>query len=685
MILTGHRMTGRCWLVAVLLAILGFPAFSADPLPPADARITLDDLLATEGAADAAVSPSGKYIAAVLRRPDSDLLVLIDAATGESKGLTRVGRHNVSPRHDSHITSVYWKTESRLLIGVVITLTPGAGAARDSDLRHLGFRLFGVDRDGGNFVRMLQGNDESELDWAFDLGSIRSFLPRDPDNILMLIDGMNGRSLFKVNVHTGAGAVVEPAGQNIIDWWLDLDGKPVVRVDVSRGFIRFYRQENGDKWKQYHKVRLRELEEHDEYEPLGPSDQAGKFYVLARPEGAQRRGIYLYDLEKESFGPPVAENPEFDIVAGFISRDGKHVQRYCYLAHVQICETADARLNAHLNAVRRFFDNSANVYVADSSDDNETLLLYVEGPSSPPAYFYYELGRKHIQSVGLSNDALANKALPTATLVEYQSRDDVALTGYFTRPAGAANATRLPLVMFPHGGPELRDHLTFDLYVQYFAALGYAVFQPNFRGSDGFGRDFAEGGYGQWGRRMQDDISDAVALLVAQKAVDPARVCIVGASYGGYAALAGAAFTPGHYKCAVSIAGPSDLAEYLKSRRRKFGADSEVYAYWMRTIGDPKADSERIAATSPALHVDRIQAPILLIHGDADDIVPYEQSKLMKKVLDKSGRKTELITLEDEGHSYWSSEHERQTLEATGRFLVEHLGAGFGQSVENSP
>src|SRR5262249_54508339 len=164
----------------------------------------------------------------------------------------------------------------------------------------------------------------------------------------------------------------------------------------------------------------------------------------------------------------------------------------------------------------------------------------------------------------------------------------------------------------------------------------------NFRGSDGFGRTFSEGGYGQWGRKMQDDIGDGLKVLVDGNVADPKRVCIVGASYGGYAALAGATLTPGLYRCVVSIAGIADLADFLKSRRQRFGAASELYAYWMKQIGDPERDAERIAAVSPALHISQIKAPILLAHGDDDVIVPYMQSMKLKKLLDKSGRKTEL-------------------------------------------
>ena len=666
------------WLVVVLSA-LAMPAWPTDPAPATKLPPSLEDLFSDQGAYDVAVSPSGNYLAAVVRQADGDLLVVQDLAANQLKGITRIGRKYAGPKFDARMSAVYWKTEDRLLFRLAVSPADGVSLPqlRSSGILRLGTRLIAIDRDGRNLVRLLAENHNSELDYAFDLGAIRSMMPRDPDNVLLMVDGLNGRSLFRVNVRTGKGTVIERASFSAWDWWLDLDGLPVVRVEVSGGSARFYRREEGERWKKFYSVRLRELKELTEYEPLGASDQPGKFYVLARPEGAQRRGIYLYDLANESFGAPLAENPEFDVFSGFISRDGKRVQRYCYLAHVRICETADPRLNEQMQGVRKFFKDSANVYVVDSSDDSQTLLLFVEGPSDPPAYFHYRTDRHEIALVGLQQQALADKLMPTGTLIEYKARDGMKLTGYLTHPPGAKTATGLPLVMLPHGGPEARDHLTFDPMVQYLAALGYAVFQPNFRGSDGFGRAFAESGYGEWGRKMQDDISDALAMLVEKKVADPARVCIVGASYGGYAALAGATLTPELYQCVVSISGTGNLAEYLKSRRKAYGEESAVYAYWMRQIGDPRRDAQRIAAVSPALHVDRVKAPILLVHGDADEIVPYQASVEMKKRLDKSGRPTQLITLEDEGHSGWTADNERLVMNAIGEFLKAKIGPGF--------
>lgn len=683
--LTSH-FRARGLAALLLFAASAGTALAADSTPPpspANAAgnpvASLDDLFSEEGAQDVAVSPSGKLLGAVIRRKTEDVIVVMDLTTGDHKIISRAGRKEVGPKFDAHISTIYWKTDERLLFRV--TISPSEGVSwrelTNGSYRRLGRRLFAVDRDGKNLVRLLGENRNSALDFAFDLGAIRSLLTKDPENILMVVDGEDGRSLFKVNVNTGKGEQMERANPSVHDWWLDLDGKPVVRVEVSLGTLRYYRREDGEKWKKFYSVRLKELQnQRIEYDWLGASTDPNKVYVLARPEGAQRYGVYLYDLKNESFGAPVAENAQYDISNAWISRDGTKVLRYCYLAHVRICESSDSTANAHMRGLRKYFNNSANVYVVDSSQDLQTLLLFVEGPSDAPAYYEYQLAQRQINLIGLSQQSLDKRPLPTATVLEYAASDGLKVHGYLTRPPGADKATQLPLIVMPHGGPEARDYLSFDLYAQFFASRGYAVFQPNFRGSDGFGLTYTESGYGQWGRKMQDDITDGVRLLIEQKTVDPRRICIVGASYGGYAALAGATLTPDLYQCAVSIAGITDLDEFLKARRRKFGSDSEIYLYWVKQIGDPQKDAERIASVSPAMLIDKIKAPILLVHGDDDQIVPYAQSTDFKKKLDKSGRKTELITLEEEDHSGWSSTNERKVMDAIAKFVTGRIGPG---------
>ncbi len=677
-----------CGVLVLVLCCLATPLFAHSP-PLVDAKaeskpgraLALEDLFSELSVVDAALSPSGRYLAVILRQPDEDRLLTYDLTTGDKKYIQRVAVNQAGHALSLRMGTVYWKSDDRILCRLHVRPNEGASiySMPTSTIGKLGDRLFAINRDGSHFVMLLAGNRDTALAGAFNLGDIASFLHHDPNHVLMELDGYNGRSLFKVNLETGKGEQLEPPLLSVVGWWLDLGGNPVVRVTVSTGTVRLFRKQD-DKWVQFMKMRIREMKERPEYEPVGPSDQQGKYYVLARPPGRDRIGLYLYDLEKGQFGDPIVENTQYDLSSARIARDGKRILYHCYTAHVRVCEFADQRLDSHMRGLRRFFEDTANVHVYDASQDSQTFLLYVEGPRDPPAYFYYHVDAKHIEGVSLERTKLTDMLRPGVTIVHYTARDGTAVTGYLTTPGNAPKGTKLPVVVYPHGGPEMRDHLSFDPWVQYFAARGYAVFQPNFRGSDGFGRAFAESGYGEWGRKMQDDITDGVNYLGTAGLVDPGRACIVGASYGGYAALAGAALTPDLYKCAVSISGISDLDDFIGWRKRNWGRDSDGYTYWLKAIGDPENDEQKLREVSPSQIADRIKIPILLIHGTQDNVVPIAQSRAMKKALEKSGRRTELIELKNEGHSYWSDETEIRALSSIDAFLWNHLGAGYGST-----
>jgi dipeptidyl aminopeptidase/acylaminoacyl peptidase len=231
----------------------------------------------------------------------------------------------------------------------------------------------------------------------------------------------------------------------------------------------------------------------------------------------------------------------------------------------------------------------------------------------------------------------------------------------------------LPLVVMPHGGPEDRDETGFDWLAQFLASRGYAVLQPQFRGSTGLGRAHANAGRQQWGLRMQDDVTDGVRALITEGIVDPKRVCIVGWSYGGYSALAGAAFTPDLYACAASIGGVSDLPVMLATISRDSGRESDAFAYWREHIGSPfNAD---VIGKSPARAAMAVRAPVLLLHGTDDTVVPIEQSRLMATALRAAKKPVELIELTGEDH--WmktSSESRIRTLTELERFLWKYIG-----------
>lgn len=679
-------------LCTLLLGLLLTPPSGAQSPVPATStapaqRISLDDLYAPVKLPDMAISPSGRHLATIVRADDVAAVLVWDLEAGTYKNIVSIREDAVAPNTVARPFAVYWKSEDRILFRLNVRPTDGVSidAFSGRKIALLGDRIFAVNRDGSDVVRLLGDNRNSALAGALNLGSITSFLPRDPDHIMMTVDGFDGRSLFRVNVRSGHGELVEPPVASVIAWWLDVDGKAVVRVEYSSGTYRLRRKQADGKWKVFYRIRARELEERPDYAAVGPSDVAGEYYVLARPEGRDRIGLYRYDITQETFGAPVYEHPRYDLVSAEVSRDGNRVLRHCHVEHVLVCEFADPTIEAHMRGVRKYFDNSANVHVFDASEDQKVLILHVEGPHDAPSFHRYRIDSRQVDNLGAMRDTLLNRLMPTAGVVEWKSRDGLSLHGYLTRPPGAGDAKGLPLVVYPHGGPEQRDSLSFDPWVQYLAARGYAVLQPNFRGSEGFGRAFAELGYGQWGRAMQDDVTDAVRHLVEQGSVDPKRICIVGASYGGYAALAGAALTPELYRCAVSIAGIGDLSDFIGWRKRKWGADSEGYTYWLQSIGDPDRDAAKLAATSPARLVAAIRIPVLLIHGEEDGIVPLAQSVAMKKALDKAGRSAELLRIPGEGHSRWSDDSEKLALLAIDRFLWQHLGPGYGATSPPRP
>jgi dipeptidyl aminopeptidase/acylaminoacyl peptidase len=654
-------------------------------VPPKPTPLTLDDLISDPDLRDASVSPSGKYIALTLWRKDSDMLVVMDLNTKTTKVLSNFGHDVAGKRLDVHMESVFWKNEERIVFRTSIYPDEHDYQQKfdEQTILKMGERLFAINRDGSKLVRLMGENAEGALDGALNFGSIASYLPNDPDHIVVFVRGFAGPSLFKVDVNDGTGIISEKPKQRIDGWWLDIQGHAALRLESVNGTIRIMRHESGDDWSQVLRYRPNQYDEHPDYELLDPSDQAGKFYVLARPDGKDRRGIYLYDVAREAFGEVLHEHPIYDLESARVSRDGKRVVSYCYYAHVYTCQFTDPKIEAHMRGVRKFFGDAANVNLLEASADDKTILFFVAGPHDAPAYYYYRVDQARIEPLGMRRDALNGRPLPTGSVVKWKARDGLELSGYLIRPPGAEKATRMPLVVMPHGGPEVRDHLDFDAWTQFLAAQGYAIFQPNFRGSDGFGKKFKESGWGEWGGKMQDDITDGLDALIAGGSVDPARVCIVGASYGGYAALAGVVKTPEKYRCAISVSGISDLDALVKWERgdwrRGLGwaDDSEGYQHILKMIGDPGKDAARLDSTSPAQHAAAVKVPVLLIHGEDDIVTPISQSERMAKALDKAGQKAEFVRLPQVGHLEWRKKTERQVLSKMQEFLLTNLGRGI--------
>jgi dipeptidyl aminopeptidase/acylaminoacyl peptidase len=322
----------------------------------------------------------------------------------------------------------------------------------------------------------------------------------------------------------------------------------------------------------------------------------------------------------------------------------------------------DNELQAHWNAVLRAFPG-ARVTLESHSDDYSQIIVKVFGPKEGFVYALFEWYAHRTTILGPVYQGVTAPAEVRA--VSYRAADGMTIPGFLTLPPGVAEKD-LPLIVFPHGGPAAADTLEFDWWAQAMAAQGYAVLQPNFRGST-LDSKFVEAGFGEWGRKMQTDLSDGVHYLAQQGIIDPKRVCIVGASYGGYAALAGVTLDTAVYRCAVSVAGISDLR-----RMRRWIGENELgrsQRYWDRYIGTSDKNDPALAAISPIAHVNAVTAPVLLIHGRDDTVVPFEQSDVMESALKHAGKSVELVTMKHEDHWLSHGDTRLQMLEACVTFL----------------
>jgi dipeptidyl aminopeptidase/acylaminoacyl peptidase len=297
-------------------------------------------------------------------------------------------------------------------------------------------------------------------------------------------------------------------------------------------------------------------------------------------------------------------------------------------------------------------------------------VIFTEGDGDSGVYHYVNFDQRRADIVGEAYPAIPSDQVGPIRAINYKAADGLEIHGYLTTPPGVENPAGLPLVVLAHGGPAARDTMGFDWWAQALASRGYAVLQANFRGSTGYGVAFMEAGYGEWGRKMQTDLSDGVRHLAAEGVIDPKRVCIVGASYGGYAAMAGPTLDPGIYRCAVSVAGVSDLRRMV-SWVAETGArrDSTGVRYWNRFMGAGRTGDRSLDSLSSVRLAKTADAPILLLHGRDDTVVPIEQSRIMADALRREGKPVELIELAGEDHWLSRADTRQQMLRETVRFL----------------
>lgn len=675
--------TRRRYRIGVLPAALGAlwvpAAWAAEP-PPASAFVYGNDLDSVT------LSPDGKFIAMERGTSSGNKIVLFEIGQSQPTRVLNINGNDT-------LRSLWWADGDTIVADLTTTVrvtdnyTIVSGAAVASD-KSKPTRLFIIYR---SMAADLKGGPPKPLPddnvlrgYTLALGARKS----KPDTIVVqthdysVVDATvnyNSRlrderresgfasTLLEVDARTGKGRTVERGTTYTSDWLLDADG-----VAVGRSEWRADREEytvlarDGSKWHAVMQLKGRE------YPSLAGLTTDGKSIVVAAENGGEN--VRLWSMPLDGSAPPqvLQEVPGVDIHSVLVDRNDPTVLGYRSGGLVPTKVWLDKQLGSQQRSLDAAFPDRT-VDVHDRSIDGKRVLVRVGSPSQPGSYYVVDFNTGRADLIGETYPGLSGRTLAEVRAISYLARDGARIPAYLYIPPGA-KAENLPTVVLPHGGPEARDSsYQFDWFAQFLATRGYAVLQPQFRGSTGFGRSHRLAGYGEWGGRMQDDVSDGVRHLIATGVARPDKICIVGASYGGYAALAGAAFTPDLYACAASINGVSDLPQMIGDLNRVGGEQTDEIAYWKSHIGAPT--DPKVAARSPARAAANVRAPVLLLHGEYDIVVLRTQSDLMAANLRSHGKAVEYYTLSGEDHWLSSPATRLEMLERLETFLARHLGS----------
>jgi dipeptidyl aminopeptidase/acylaminoacyl peptidase len=637
----------KAWvgLFAAAAALCALAPARAEP-PPLEAygRLPLIE--------DIQLSPDGSLIAVVITDGDQRNVVVKQISDGKVVGGLHAG--------DTKLRSIQWAGNDHLLLTVSVTslvLDLDAGRrewwmASDYNLRthHSRVLLDGI-RGEGEAMNVVAAPPEVRMIGGKPFAITQGYY---------FIDHFGTISLFKTNLETGSTQVYRPGDRHTRDWVLDAAGEAMARAEYDEDIGRWTLMERrAGAW-----TTVKTIDDKIGGPALLGLGRDGRSLLLA-DRGDKDTGLFELGAEASDWTEPLATGdvgPIFDrSTHALIGVAGLHGDTRTYRFFAPSDQTV-------WDAVMKAYGSRGPVSLVSMSDDHRKLIVLVDSPTEGPGYALVDADAHRGVWLGEAYKE-ASAQLSPVTPIAFKAADGTPLTGYLTVPRGR-EAKGLPLVVFPHGGPAVRDSLGFDWWAQAMASRGYAVLQVNYRGSDGLGWDFMAKGFGQWGRKMQTDLSDGVRYLAADGRIDPKRVCIVGASYGGYAALAGATLDPGVYRCAASIAGPSDLRRMVSWSAEDQGAASK--RYWLRFMGAERPGDPRLQAISPAAHADAVTIPILLIHGKDDTVVPFEQTRIMADALKRAGKPFDLVILRHEDHWLSHGDTRLQMLQAVIDFLQKN-------------
>jgi dipeptidyl aminopeptidase/acylaminoacyl peptidase len=604
-----------------------------------------------------ALSPDGQHIAGVTSRDGRETVMVREAAGGKPRALAKLDRR--SGLESWTIRRLGWASDDDILTAIEMP-NPNVEVvqARMS-------RLMVLPREGSR-PRYLGAR------WPYDeyvqmQDDVVSWLPEDPDHVLLNLQlrGDRGKGVRLVNVSKGTFVSLVPAHEGISSWAAD-----------HRGDVRAGWGVEAESTDAVLSGRVGADDAFDEIARFDPFEEPGLAFAGfgERPEtlyvyGGEtgRRAVYSYDLAARKLGPLVFEHPDVDVDELYSSSVDGRLLAIGYATDRPFLHFVDAAAERIQTGVDAALPGRTNRFVS-SSRDEALSIVESSGDVHPPTYYLFDREQKEMSFLFDAYPELKNATLAEMKPITYTARDGLVIRGYLTLPPGAG-ALALPAIVFPHGGPWTRDVWGWDPVVQFLASRGFAVLQPNFRGSDGYGLEFRNRGFGTWGEEMQDDITDGARWLVEQGVADPERIGIYGTSYGGFAALQALITAPDVFHAGASFAGVTDVPALLEDDTAYVGLGEEME----KLVGDRRHDRDRLEQISPVRQAAKIRRPVLIGHGTEDWRVHVSQAYDMIDALEAAGVPSESYIYEGAGHGFIDERNQIDFYEKLAAFFARTL------------
>ena len=596
------------------------------------------------------LSPSGRYLAAISPSRGRYNLALLDLEKREVKSLSTLD--------NTDVIDFAWLSDDRITYAVGDSLeASGASYYR------------------GRFIVDADGNRPRRVDDSRGFTIVSTYTGK-PDEIIVASLQRTRDSWDLYRYDTRGGRFTEMLTFDspgfVQSWVLDRDYVP--RVAISRDpadgkTTVWYREGRDAKWREF----WSDVEDKDHARPIA-FDFDGKTMYVSSNVGGDRRAIYEWDFERKALGKLVASHPEADVNGLIFDVRGRKLLGFRAEGDRPFVQWFDPEKQALQKMVDGALPNTWNTLLW-AADKPAKMMVFARSDRDPGTYYLFDPEKKRLEHAATSASWIDPARTDARKPVRYKARDGLEIPAYLTLPSNATGR-KVPLVVHVHGGPNVRGNTWgFDPLDAMFASQGYAVLSPNFRGTTGLGAKLYRAGFKQWGLSMQDDLVDGAKWLVDQGLVDPARICIVGASYGGYATLYGVARDPDFWRCGVAWVGVSDISLLFDvtwsdtARSSSRFLDNEA----RYRIGDPKRDAEQFRKTSAVENAQRIKAPLLLAYGSEDVRVPLIHGEKMRAALDTYNKPYEWVVYTGEGHGFNKDENRRDFFKRTLTFLRKHL------------